>query len=295
MAQKSRDRKGKTSHQSNVDEELITTLEDYVCITHSRSLEWDKGKEPHSKADAWYRGVLKESRTLLPGYYRYAKNIRTDASEDGLAEEFRRRSHRMLDGQMPRDEWEWYVLMQHYEMPTRLLDWTESSLIALYFAVSDYKCAGKHDKDNGCIWMLDPSTLNELTLRTDEVVPCDRKPAAGYADVSAYLRKDYSPKRKAKHPAAIVAVHATARIAAQRGTFTIHGCDDSPLEDVPGLVEKGRLIKLRIAAGKKGEIRESLRRAGFSEAVVFPELPYLSLDILRSWNLELVRSSTPLP
>src|ERR1044071_6593927 len=36
-----------------------------------------------------------------------------------------------------RSAFDWLCLMQHYSVPTRLLDWSESILIALYFAVRD--------------------------------------------------------------------------------------------------------------------------------------------------------------
>ena len=53
-----------------------------------------------------------------------------------LIKRFKQNAFQFLD-LVPKDEWEWIFLMQHYRVPTRLLDWTESPLIGLYFAVSD--------------------------------------------------------------------------------------------------------------------------------------------------------------
>ena len=37
----------------------------------------------------------------------------------------------------PSNEWEWLLLMQHHSLPTRLLNWTENPLVALYFVVKE--------------------------------------------------------------------------------------------------------------------------------------------------------------
>jgi hypothetical protein len=70
-----------------------------------------------------------------------------------------------LSAERPQNSWEWYFLMQHSGAPTRLLDWTEGALIALYFAVRN-----KLDATDAAVWVLDPWSLNEHVLGIDEVI-----------------------------------------------------------------------------------------------------------------------------
>ena len=92
--------------------------------------------------------------------------------EEELRGEFKRRGSQLAEGlKLPAydDEWGWYSLMQHYGAPTRLLDWSDGALTALYFAVRETRrddqvnAPGKSPPD-ACVWMLDPYRLNLLSF-----------------------------------------------------------------------------------------------------------------------------------
>src|SRR6516164_9147939 len=80
-----------------------------------------------------------------------------------LRTEFKRRGGQ-LTAEKPADRWEWYFLMQHYGAPTRLLDWTDGALIALYFAVRPHVESDEFEGKNAVVWALDPGCLNDLSL-----------------------------------------------------------------------------------------------------------------------------------
>jgi hypothetical protein len=100
----------------------------------------------------WYRGHSDASWSLTPGYLRAGAVI----SESTLMTRFKQ-SAAMLTQIAPQSDFDWLFVMQHYGVPTRLLDWSESPLVALYFAVEG---ATHETATDAALWCLKPSLLN---------------------------------------------------------------------------------------------------------------------------------------
>jgi hypothetical protein len=101
--------------------------------------------------ELWFRGHSSERFALLPSVFRQGPNWGRVIDEAGLFRDFIREFAEMRTEH--RSEFEWLTLMQHYSIPTRLLDWTASFLVALYFAVSE-----RIDED-GTVYILNPAYL----------------------------------------------------------------------------------------------------------------------------------------
>ncbi|MDH5346286.1 MAG: FRG domain-containing protein [Nitrospira sp.] len=220
----------------------------------------------------WFRGHGDADWALMPGWQRIgtsSKGLGEDWYNEGtLLRDFSLRAPRYLHA-VPSNSWEWSFLMQHYGLPTRLLDWSESALIGLYFALRDNK--GTCD---AAVWVLNPWWLNKQSLGKYEI------PSAGDP-----LLADWAPRWeghiKGVLPVAIKPVHATVRISVQRGFFTIHGTERHALERLSRRRREDRpqLIKLTIPKQFVEEMKRDLSIAGITETVIFPELDGLCREI----------------
>ncbi|UBU16153.1 FRG domain-containing protein [Nonomuraea gerenzanensis] len=105
----------------------------------------------HAHSTLVFRGLARSSYTHMSGLAR----LRGDyaAVESHLIRNFRKYAHRQAPGPTI---WDWLALGQHHGLPTRLLDWTFSPLVALHFATASWP------EDDGVLLAIDCAGTHEL-------------------------------------------------------------------------------------------------------------------------------------
>jgi hypothetical protein len=196
------------------------------------------------------------------------------------------RKYAYSDADPSASEWKWLALAQHHGLPTRLLDWTYSPLVAMHFATNELR---EMDKD-GVIWMVNfvatcgflptpmATTLRERAAYSFTVEMLE----ATFAEIASV------EQLKGDLPEFVVFFEPPSldpRIVNQYGLFSFLNRPDVLLHEWlqeactsrPGLARK-----LVIPAGLKWEIRDKLDNMNITERVLMPGLDGLSAW-LRRW------------
>jgi hypothetical protein len=228
----------------------------------------------------WYRGISCSSYELVPKIMRDGRSeSEVFEREKRLLTRFRQRSMAYWPSGYPQKDWEHLFAMQHYGIPTRLLDWSENLFVASFFALSP---GGNHNHTpEECapvVWCFDPVRWNRATPALSEYGEAIRVLTTADEDLDPY--RPETGKRRSKSPVALFGTHNSDRIVAQRGTFMIWGAEVKSLEDYARDVEKKLLWRIRLT-GDRGSMFTDLQALGFSETMVFPELPYLAAELSR--------------
>lgn len=234
----------------------------------------------------WFRGHQRADWKLCPRLYRDYESHRREKLriEDETREEFVVRAP-ALSHAVPSNQPDWYFLMQHFGVPTRLLDWSEGALIALYFAVRNNP--GYYD---AAVWVLDPYELNKRVLGMRELIcPTISMDSADRKKLKRWLPDPFARKKTKLRPEPIplFPAHMAQRISSQRSCFTIHGADPNGLDKLEG---DDLLIKIVIPSVNVTEIRKELEVYGIDEVNIFPDLDGLGRCISTRWKSDKIVS-----
>jgi hypothetical protein len=242
---------------------IIDSLSEFFAVFHSLL---DPTKT------FWFRGHSDIRYSLTPSALRY-NNVEQIERAIGLVTEMRR----FLEMKLPRppasdDLLGWMQVGQHYELPTRLLDWTQNAAVALFFA-----CYKKTDID-GLVVVISPIELNQAV---DPSLPRIFNMQNDANIITPYLNLNGKSNPRGKRTIAINPTWNTERIALQQGAFTLHGSRYFELDKQ----QASSLRYIPILKEHKKSLLNELERVGVSEMFVFPEPEHLCSYLKHSAGL----------
>lgn len=235
--------------------------------------EFGHNEEVQRPIPMWFRGQSSVDYAVESTFHR-KRLLRWQ--EQALMNRFRQNAG-TINERVPQDhdEWDWMFLMRHHGAPSRLIDWTESPLVALYFATQQLLEAKERDDNlsgDGALWVLLPTELNRLgTIFTKDVTDIPMFGVEEYFELGQYLtsRIARAPEDAEMSPAAGIGKRNSPRMAAQQGVFTVSHISRRPLEQW----DKGGYIwRYVIPESRKASIRDELRLLGISVLSIFPDL-----------------------
>jgi hypothetical protein len=213
----------------------------------------------------WFRGVQSPSYSLLP---KILRDKFQKEREGYISVEFRRRARAHLA--LTNSPFEWLCAMQHYGIPTRLLDWSESLPVALYFC---FKPVDPENPPLPTIWVMDPYQLNGFSGRSDKIIEiASGKAVCANADIAFNEDEEGVHGKPTKHPIPVVPDFIFNRLAIQNGAFTLHGTSAEPLEQVIPMEKRKMLLKFVAKKEHLTEILQTLSLIAPSPDAIFPDL-----------------------
>lgn len=264
---------------------------DYSVKSVSEYVEIIEKLRRLGKCDQWFRGIGSLDFDLKPGLLWKENALEFESS---LIHRFLV-SYKAYGDFSQLNNWEKYALMQHHGLPTRLLDWTENPLVALYFSLHQSQ---NIKAENCAVWVINPYLLNHINYDVNHKVYCPsemsvrKKIINGQEqDIDKLLPPVLSPYPDNELPPAPLAIHASygsSRICSQQGCFTLHGKEQYPIDhyfrDHPEHIDR-IIINCEEDNVLKNNLRSQLYDLGINHEFIYQDLDHLAERIMQDFSI----------
>ena len=216
-----------------------------------------------------YRGVPTARCDLTTSLIRLGGQL--DRIEGHLLRNFRK--YAIQESDCGRSMWNWLALAQHHGLPTRLLDWTYSPLVAMHFAT-----ARERYGEDALIWCVDFVAAHRLLPRRLRALLQSEGSdvfTVEMLDVAAPTLTRLDTLARQPFVVFLEPPSLDARIINQSALFALLSSPsasfDAWLADHPDLYRR-----ILIPAALCREVRDKLDQANVTERVLFPGLDGIS-------------------
>jgi hypothetical protein len=255
----------------------IQSLSHYVEVIAQQLPIWHAPSGP--ALEPVFRGQTDIAWELIPALLRSGPFSK--ATEERLLHEFQRAARPYLQ-QPPLGFLQWMALAQHHGLPTRLLDWSESALVALFFALQEHHCFDRAHRirqtRDACVWMLNRDLLHARFRLPQQIILVDAAEHAWPAHAQALIAGD------CEGVLVFTPTHVSSRMPVQKAAFTLFGASAESLERLradPQLLQCFVIPRERVP-----RLRYELEMAGVTRATLFPDLDGVASEV---WDRELRR------
>lgn len=241
-----------------------------------------------ASAYVWFRGVSSREYSLLPAAYRQGEYNEFEPILDLCQQGVK------FFNDADFDKWRTYYYAQHHGIPTRLLDWTESYIAAVFFAVDDAQ-----KEQIPCVWLLQPHLLNKFTVNWNAILSPEINSAFRIWLPRGILKHEtlevekeiFSDGTNAKYdnqwPVAIFPRQEDVRIQVQQGFFTVHGRENISLEKIifENCQEPDRAIaRIDFVDADLKRMKEQLQLLGVRRSSVYPDIQNYVRDLKEEYG-----------
>jgi len=265
----------------SVHEIVVRSLGEFVDVVTPREPDRQTGRRRDTGV---YRGASHASAPLLTSLDRLGgvdpPHSKVDL-EEHILRNFIRYSRPHLDDARPHNDWELLIAAQHHGVPTRLLDWTYSPLVAAFFAT---RLLVEQDDDRA-VWRLDWQRVHRhfkipalafLIQDLDTLLDA----SGTLTPWKLFASKDGRPFACMIEPPSL-----DNRIVAQAATFTLTSSTGQSFDaflESQGL--RDALTKYVIPRAHLAQIRDQLDLVGIDERRLFPDLDGVASAIQRYYG-----------
>lgn len=275
----------------------IQSLQDYINIIEKLKTNYTYSTQEYANPlipvqtctpKFIYRGQGNYADKILPGILRWKKTdngastTQYSQMEFNVLSDFISEACRFIKDVPTGDTVAWLEIAQHFGVPTRLLDFTENPLVALYFACSDLQ------DTQALVCVLNEPQYNKIFFNESHLIePVKSQSIVAKIIDDEIVQRDYSLHNNAnymEYPWIYKPYYYEERMNLQSSIFMLWGADQRALNefmcphnymsdaDQVENKETGVICDILIPGNMKRDLIAQLDLYGINEKMIYPGL-----------------------